>query len=117
MGILITIAICAVILIGFIAIIFSNESHKEKDPEYLKDKLRRIAEANYGLLNEVMTCPHCQTNGSIRTKHIVQKKGISGGKATAAVITGGLSTLAVGLSRKEDSTQAHCDNCDNTWIL
>ena len=46
---------------------------------------------------------------------IVKKVGISGGKATAALLTAGISTLATGLSRKEKLTQAHCENCDSTW--
>jgi hypothetical protein len=46
---------------------------------------------------------------------IKRKKGISGGKAVGALLTGGLSILATGLSRKEKSTQAHCDNCGATW--
>lgn len=70
-----------------------------------------------GPINPSMVCPHCQTKGRIRTKKITKKTGVSGGKAAAAVVTGGLSVLAVGLSRKEDSTQAHCDNCNNTWFF
>lgn len=62
-----------------------------------------------------MTCPHCQTRGSVRTKSITQKKGISGGKATAAILTGGVSMLATGLSRKEPGTEAHCSHCGATW--
>lgn len=76
-----------------------------------------IALRQFGSLNPTMFCPHCQTKGRIRTKVITQKKGVSGSKATAAVITGGLSVLAVGLSRKEASTQAHCENCSNTWLF
>ena len=59
----------------------------------------------------------CQTSGQVRTKDIKQKKGISGGKATAALLTGGVSMLATGLSRKEGCTQAHCVNCDSTWVF
>jgi hypothetical protein len=36
-------------------------------------------------------------------------------QATAAVLTGGVSMLATGLSRKEKLTQARCDNCHNQW--
>ncbi len=71
----------------------------------------------YGNVNKAMTCPHCETKGKVRTMKVKQKKGVSGGKATAAVLTGGLSILATGLSRKEEVTQAHCDNCDNTWVF
>lgn len=62
-----------------------------------------------------MICPHCQTKGSVRTKSITQKKGVSGGKATAAIMTGGASMLATGLSRKEPATEAHCSHCGATW--
>jgi len=67
---------------------------------------------NYNL---EMICPHCQTKGMVYTKQVKKKKGISGGKATAAVLTAGFSILATGLSRKEKSTEAHCDNCGATW--
>ena len=76
-----------------------------------------MATQEFGPINAAMVCPHCQTKGGVRTKKITQKKGISGGKATAAVLTGGVSLLAVGLSRKEASTQAHCDACGNTWLF
>ncbi|EKD66970.1 MAG: hypothetical protein ACD_48C00651G0002 [uncultured bacterium] len=74
-------------------------------------------ENKYGSINPAMVCPQCQTTGKIRTKHITQKKGVSGGKAVAAIVTLGWSMLAVGLSRKEGTTQAHCDNCNNTWVF
>src|SRR5216684_1345715 len=91
------------IIIGaVVAILFSNtplEYH-----EYQKESM-------WGSVNSAMICPHCQTKGSVRTKQTTQKAGISGGKATAAILTGGLSLLAMGLSRKEQRTQAHCGNC------
>lgn len=74
-------------------------------------------EMMYGRLNARMRCPHCDTSGQVRTKPVTQKKGVSGGKATAAVLTGGISLLATGLSRKENNTQARCGNCDNTWCF
>ena len=71
----------------------------------------------YGPINRHMVCPHCGASGSIRSKKITQKKGVSGGKATAALLTGGVSLLATGLSRKEQNTQAHCTKCQNTWFF
>jgi hypothetical protein len=71
----------------------------------------------YGPRNPHMLCPHCASRGYIRTKHVVLKRGVSGGKATAALMTGGLSMLAVGLSRKEAQTQAWCGNCKNSWLF
>lgn len=94
-----------------------KQKYLEKKQSLLAEATQRNQEILYGSINAAMMCPHCQTNGKIRTKHITQKKGISGGKAVATVLTGGLSLIAVGLSRKEGATQAHCDNCNNTWLF
>jgi hypothetical protein len=69
----------------------------------------------WGTLSAQIVCPHCQSPGGVRTKAITRKAGVSGGKATAAILTGGVSLLAVGLSRKEASTEAHCSKCNATW--
>jgi hypothetical protein len=82
---------------------------------YLATKRDRQATLAYGSANRAMICPHCGVRGKVRTKFVDRKKGISGGKATAAVLTGGVSMLATGLSRKEKLTQARCDNCQNQW--
>jgi hypothetical protein len=71
----------------------------------------------WGDLNLKMICPHCQTTGKIYTKQIVQKKGISGAKATGVLLTAGFSIWATGLSRKEQCTQAHCVECKSTWTF
>ncbi len=67
--------------------------------------------------NPHLVCPHCQTRGHVHTRQDRTKQGVSGGKATAAVITGGLSLFAVGLSRKELVTRAHCDKCESSWTF
>ena len=64
-----------------------------------------------------IVCPHCQGRGQVHTKRVRVKRGISGGKATGAVLTAGFSILATGLSRKEAATQATCNNCHVTWII
>lgn len=64
-----------------------------------------------------MICPHCQKKGGVNTTSIIRKVGVSGGKATAAVLTGGVSLLATGLSRKEPATRAHCGNCGASWTF
>jgi hypothetical protein len=69
----------------------------------------------FGPVNAAMVCPHCGTRGNVRTKLVSRKKGISGGKATAAIMTGGVSMLATGLSRKEQFTSAFCGYCRNRW--
>lgn len=73
--------------------------------------------AMWGTKNVHIVCPHCQTRGSVYVQGVTHKKGISGGKATGALLTGGLSLLATGLSRKESLTQAHCSNCSSTWVF
>jgi hypothetical protein len=45
--------------------------------------------ANWGMLNPALICPHCQTKELVRTKHVERKAGISGAKATGALLTGG----------------------------
>ncbi len=72
-------------------------------------------ESEHGQRNAAIVCPHCQRQGSVRTKQAGMGRGISGAKATGALITEGLSVLATGLSRKEHLTPAHCDNCGSTW--
>lgn len=64
-----------------------------------------------------IVCPYCQTTGSVQRAQVRVKKGISGGKATAAVMTAGISLLATGLSRKESVTQMHCSNCGTGWTV
>jgi hypothetical protein len=69
----------------------------------------------HGRISPQIVCPHCQTRGTVRTKAIKKKAGISGGKATAALLTGGVSLLATGLARKESLTLAHCEHCNSIW--
>lgn len=69
----------------------------------------------HGAIRAQMVCPHCQVRGQVRCKAVKNKKGISGGKATGALLTGGISMLATGLSRKEAATEAYCGNCRSTW--
>ena len=64
-----------------------------------------------------IVCPHCQARGGVRTRRVKAKKGVSGGKATAAILTSGLSLLAVGLSRQETITEASCSLCESVWIF
>ena len=60
-------------------------------------------------------CPYCQTEGDVSAKRVEQKAGISGAKATGAILTGGLSLLAVGLSRKQEVLKHKCFNCKAEW--
>jgi len=65
--------------------------------------------------SQKIICPHCQQRGYVTTKKVQRKKGISGAKATGALLTGGLSIFLTGLSRKEEETEAHCSFCGATW--
>lgn len=64
-----------------------------------------------------LICPHCQVQGQVKTRKTRRKQGISGGKATGAVLTLGLSTVLTGLSRKETVTEMRCGNCKTTWTV
>ncbi len=68
----------------------------EQRVRYRKEKKQAAAEFEYGRRQREIVCPHCQTKGNVHTKSVKQKKGISGGKATAAVFTLGVSMLATG---------------------
>lgn len=67
--------------------------------------------------NPALICPHCQTKGQVRTTRTRHKAGVSGAKATGAVLTLGVSLLATGLSRKEWVTNAHCLACGSKWMF
>ena len=71
----------------------------------------------YGTENPAMVCPHCQAKGTVSTKTVTQKAGVSGTKATGAILTGGVSLLVTGLSQEQNRTRAHCKNCGATWVF
>lgn len=70
---------------------------------------------HWGSVSPAIVCPHCHIKGYVHTKPVKRKTTISGGKVMGGLLTGGLSLLATGLSRKQAVTQAHCDNCGSTW--
>ena len=105
------------IIVFVVALIVKIVIEFNRPPRSATEIQREHAQTQYGSTNYKMVCPHCNESGYIRTKPITQKKGVSGGKATAAILTVGVSMLATGLSRKEKNTQAHCTNCNNTWVF
>ena len=112
--------VVALLLIGgFVAHQHEQEKLSTMSPAersaHVKKQQERAASVAWGPRNRELLCPHCQRPGDVRTKNLKVKKGISGGKATAAVLTGGVSLVATGLSRKEKTTQARCGNCGSTW--
>jgi hypothetical protein len=115
-----TFIICMIILIGIpIAIkIYSNNLDKKlrkMSPAELRGFSAKLDNKLHGAVSSQIVCPHCYKTGNVRTKAVRRKKGISGGKAAGALITGGLSIVATGLSREESKTEAHCSNCKSTW--
>jgi hypothetical protein len=66
-------------------------------------------------LDSKIVCPQCQERGFVATEKVTEKAGIHGGKATAAILTGGISLLATGLSNELGKTQAACSNCGSVW--
>jgi hypothetical protein len=64
-----------------------------------------------------IVCPHCQTKGNVSATPTTEKQGISGGKATGAILTAGLSLFATGLSKKKKVTQLHCNTCGASWTI
>lgn len=65
--------------------------------------------------NPHLVCPHCDTKGVVKVRQMTRKKGVSGGKATGAVLTGGVSMLGTGLSRKQRVREMTCTNCHMVW--
>jgi len=61
--------------------------------------------------NKQIVCQFCHKRNCVYVETIKRKKGISGGKATFAILTGGISLLATGLARKEAQIQLTCYAC------
>jgi DNA-directed RNA polymerase subunit RPC12/RpoP len=105
----------------------SEKAKYDPNEEQIPDQNRTFAQSNevaqnYAIpeFNKIrkdaqIICPQCQTRGFVRTQQVKMKKGISGGKATAAVFTLGFSMLATGLSRMETLTEARCNKCGSVW--
>ena len=81
------------------------------------EALERAEIKKWGNVNPAIICPQCQTKGHVHALPTKRKMGVSGAKATGAVLTLGWSLLATGLSRKQRVTQAHCGSCTliATW--
>jgi hypothetical protein len=87
------------------------------DNNYIKAKLGFFEEVSGWKLNEKIVCPHCQKRGCVATKQVKVNTGISGAKATAAILTDGWSLPFTGLSRKASVTGALCKNCGSKWAF
>lgn len=98
------------LLIAFIIWVIYMWNKKPKYPETTQQ-----VQTQQQNMNQNMICPHCNTKGSVTTKQVKKKVGVSGGKAAGAVLTCGLSLFVVGLSRKQQVTEASCSNCGMSW--
>jgi hypothetical protein len=118
------IVVVGIILFSLMAKSWDDE--KKMTPEQRASRAEELARQqasrdnllrkNQGFASNLdIVCPQCQQKGSVYTRPIKRKAGISGGKATAAVLTGGVSLLATGLSRKEPVTEGQCTHCKSTW--
>ena len=72
---------------------------------------------NNNKINPALRCPHCGMVGTVSTAKVDVNDGVSGGKATAGFLTGGLSLIVTGLSRHSRVTQATCGHCAMSWII
>jgi hypothetical protein len=81
----------------------------------LELRAERAATVKWGRLNHTIICPQCHTKGAVRVRWEMRKGGVSGGKATAAILKGGTSLLLPGRYRWQEATGAHCHNCTSTW--
>lgn len=66
-------------------------------------------------LDANIVCPHCLERGYTRTKRVRARRGVSGGKLVAAMLTCGFSILLCGLTRVEKKTSARCKHCGQEW--
>lgn len=64
---------------------------------------------------KLIICSYCHQAGGVTVRNIQQKQGVSGGKATSALLTGGASLLAVGLSKKGMVNELTCSRCQMKW--
>ena len=105
-------ALVIVVIIGLICFIGSCNKRSNTTTQTAQIKLKQQQN-----IARNMICPHCQTRGSVTTQQVKRKSGIHGGKATAAILTCGVSMLGTGLSRKQQVTEAHCSKCGANWTF
>jgi hypothetical protein len=85
--------------------------------EHEQRKQDVVSELWSGGSKEALVCPHCQSRGTVTTKTKKVGKGVSGGKATAAILTVGVSLIGPGLSRNVKVTQLTCSKCHMSWSV
>ena len=117
-------AIASIIVIATIVVVTFAMLKEIRNPHKVADRARKRArqaakqvEANkesYRLEKERFArlhCRHCNTSGYCTVDTTRVKQGISGGKATAAILTGGFSLLLTGLAKKNEVQIVSCSHC------
>lgn len=97
-----------VVVAGVAGLIWFNL--KMHDPQAGARKRQARLDAQAQIL-----CKFCHARGSVTVQAVSRKKGISGGRATGALLTGGASMLLTGLSRREAARSLSCSNCGMRW--
>jgi hypothetical protein len=69
----------------------------------------------WGPLDESLQCPKCGEAGGVHTRTVHRKAGLSNGKVMAAMLTGGLALLMVGMHKHIEGRESHCMRCEATW--
>jgi DNA-directed RNA polymerase subunit RPC12/RpoP len=99
-----------VIFIVFVVVVLAFTLYYIISPNGLKADIKRKIKQD-----RKIRCPQCRKRKHVTTAQVMKKKGVSGGKATGAILTGGLSLFLTGLSREEEMTRAECSNCGSVW--
>jgi transcription elongation factor Elf1 len=93
----------------FLALIILVNHRRAKTPDAVAARATRAEQ------DRQIVCPHCGRAGCVTSRLYQAKQGVSGGKATSALLTAGISLAAVGLSKKAWVRRLSCSNCGMTW--
>lgn len=85
--------------------------------DYQKAKIlpRTLDPEGHWVLNTKIVCPYCRVAGNVYSAKVQANKGISGEKAIAAWVTGGISLATIGISNIEVVNGFLCKNCNTDW--
>ena len=105
MGFFVFLGVLFVLIFGFLFFKVQHENEKlaAMSPAELAAHL-------FGVLNEHLICPHCQTKGLVRVKQVLRIV-----ESTGKV--GGILKTDTKSQTKVIATQHHCDQCSSTWDI
>jgi hypothetical protein len=64
----------------------------------------------FGSINHVLICPHCQSSGTVRSKQTIQVT-----KNRVNSVLG--QAVGLGTNSSKEVNQMHCDRCQTTWLV